>query len=287
MGPVFDPALVSAGELAAALLPFLKTRYGVQHIEMTCCHDDELSGFAFSSKRLTTYRVPLFPGEEERVLQNFKAKTRNQLRKARKLGLVAQVEEEESFVAEFYDQVKEVFRRRGKSVPFGQGRVLECFRHLKNSGNLLAISVNLPQINKRIATGLFMHDGTELHLWGWAHRTAFRWYCPMELLTWTAMLKGMELGCTTLDMAGGGEAKLKFGAVPDTTLYQLTWSRYSWLARTRNLAEKTYRSQQSFRGRLNRIYSSGDRTLKTPQIAEEQSQAQDRIRQTPMCSVSK
>jgi hypothetical protein len=109
----------------------------------------------------------------------------------------------------------------------------------------------------------------------------------MELLTWTAMLKGMELGCTTLDMAGGGEAKLKFGAVPDTTLYQLTWSRYSWLARTRNLAEKTYRSQQSFRGRLNRIYSSGDRTLKTPQIAEEQSQAQDRIRQTPMCSVSK
>jgi hypothetical protein len=261
MGPLFDAERVSPREICAALLPFLKARYGVHHVEITSAHLDReaMTELGFRGKQFSTYRVPLFPGDEERALLNIKSKTRNQLRKAIKLGLVARVEEDESFVAEFYDQVKEVFARRGKSVPFNQARVLQCFRHLKATGNLLAISVNLPDADKCIATGLFMREGRELHLWGWAHRTEFRWHCPMELLTWTAMQRGMEAGCTTLDMAGGGDAKLKFGARADATLCEWMWSRYAWLARARALAERAYRWQQSARGRLTRKRSSGGR----------------------------
>jgi CelD/BcsL family acetyltransferase involved in cellulose biosynthesis len=181
------------------------------------------------------------------------------LRKAIKLGLVARVETDESFVLEFYAQIKEVFARRGKAVPFNQARVLQCFRHLKEAGNLLAISVSLPE-GECIATGLFMREGQELHLWGWAHRTEFRWHCPTELLTWTAMRRGMEAGCTTLDMAGGGDAKLKFGALADATLCEWRWSRYAWLAQSRDLAERLYRWQQSARGRFTRKRSNNERT---------------------------
>ena len=250
MGPLFDPARVTPRELCAALLPFLKTRYGAHHVEMTSTLlGREAEGLGFRVRQFSTCRVPLFPDDEGRALKNIKAKTRNQLRKAIKLGLVARVEGDESFVAEFYDQTKEVFARRGKAVPFDETRVLKLFRHLKEAGHLLAISVSLPD-GRTAATGLFMREGRELHLWGWAHRTEARWYCPTELLTWTAMRKGMEAGCTTLDMAGGGDAKLKFGAAPDATLHQWMWSRYAWLARARDAAERAYRWQQSARGRF-------------------------------------
>lgn len=260
MGPLFDAGRVSPREVCAALLPFLKTRYGVHHVEMTGARLDgeAMTGLGFRGKQFSTYRVPLFPGDEARALKNIKSKTRNQLRKAIKLGLVARVEEDESFVTEFYDQVKEVFARRGKSVPFEEDRVIKCFLHLKDAGNLLAISVSLPDGGECVATGLFMREGRELHLWGWAHRTEYRWHCPMELLTWTAMQRAMEAGCTTLDMAGGGDAKLKFGAVADATMHEWRWSRYAWLARSRDLAERLYRWQQSARGRLARKRSGGE-----------------------------
>jgi CelD/BcsL family acetyltransferase involved in cellulose biosynthesis len=262
MGPLFDAERVSPREICAALVPFLKSRYGVHHVEMTSAHLDReaMAELGFRGKQFSTYRVQLFPGDEERALKNIKAKTRNQLRKAIKLGLIARVEDDESFVAEFYAQIKEVFTRRGKAVPFREERVLQCFRHLKEAGNLLAISVSLPRGGKCIATGLFMREGQELHLWGWAHRTEYRWHCPVELLTWTAMQRGMEANCTTLDMAGGGDAKLKFGALADATLYEWMWSRYAWLARSRELAERAYRWQQSARGRLTRKRSSDEGT---------------------------
>ncbi len=253
MGPVFDPTRIDASEICGALLPFLQERYGVQHIEMTSAVlDDEaaLSEYGFRCRRASTHRVPLFPGDEERALRQIKSKTRNQLRKAVKLGLTAHVEQDESFVDEFYDQMQEVFTRRRKAIPFTRRRVLECFRHLREGGHLLALSVRLPAVDTRIATGLFMIEGRELHLWGWAHRTVYGSFCPIELLTWTAMQKGMESGCVTLDMAGGGDAKLKYGAVPDTTLRQFLWSRYEWLAKLRTGAERAYRWQQTLRGHL-------------------------------------
>jgi CelD/BcsL family acetyltransferase involved in cellulose biosynthesis len=269
MGPVFDAGRVSSREICAALVPFLKARYGVHHVEMTSAHLDQeaLAELGFRGKQASTYRVPLYPGDEERAFKNIKATARNRLRKAIRLGMVARVEAEESFVAEHYDQIKEVFARRGKAVPFKEDRVLACFRHLKEAGNLLAVSVCLPDSDTRIATGLFMCDGRELHLWCWAHRTAYGWCCPIELLTWTVMQRGMAAGCTTFDMGGGGDAKRKYGALPDATLQQWMWSRYAWLARARHLAERAYRWQQSARGSLaRRMRGGGESTTTQPTI---------------------
>ena len=252
MGPVFDPTRISTREIFAAVIPFLERHYGIHHIELACAHLDDgaMEDFGFQSEPVFTYRVRLFPGEEEKTLSNIKPKTRNQLRKAIKLGLIAKIESAEAFVDEFYAQLEEVLTRNAAVVSFSRKRVHQLFQSMQASGNLLALSVRLPDDDTCIATGLFMIEGRELYLWHWTHRTRYRWYCPIELLTWKAMQKAMEAGCTTFDMAGGGEAKVKFGAVRDGTVYRWMRSRYHGLLWLRTLARKTFKCQEAVRGRL-------------------------------------
>jgi hypothetical protein len=104
---------------------------------------------------------------------------------------------------------------------------------------------------------LFTIDGRELLLWSWAHRTAQRWYRPTELLTWTVMTRAMAVGCDTCDFMGLGEFKLKFGAELDETKYRWVRSRYRWLTRARDIAERGYRWQQSLRGHVARLRMFG------------------------------
>jgi len=135
-------------------------------------------------------------------------------------------------------------------VPFGKKRALDFFRHMKAGGNLVAVSVYLPDGGPNIATGMFTIEGKELLLWMWTHRTEHRWYRPTELMTWAVMQKAMALGCNTLDFMGRGDFKAKFGAELDLTKHRWARSRYEWLAATRMLAGRGYKWQQSMRGRV-------------------------------------
>ena len=232
------------------MLPFLEKRYGVTHIELACAHLDHavMQDLGFRGKLLFTYRVTLFPGDEAQTMKNMKSTTRTQLRKAIKLGLTARIESEESFVDEFYNQMKEVFVRRGKTVPFSRNCALRCFRHMKESGNLLALSIRMAD-GTCIATGIFMIEGKSPSLELDTPNPV-----PLILSQRTVTMDGNEegygAGRMTFDMAGGGEAKVKFGAVPDETGYRWTRSRYRWLAHLRDGAEKAYRWQQALRGRI-------------------------------------
>ena len=163
MGPVFDKTKTGALELFSTAVPFLEKEFGVAHIEVVSAELDHeaMRSVGFTKQSLFTYRVPLFPGDEERTLKNVDAKTRNQLRKAKKLGLSARMEDGEAFVGEFYDQLKEVFARNKKSVPFRLERAVQCFRYMKESGNLVAISINMPGTGICIATGMFLIEGRE------------------------------------------------------------------------------------------------------------------------------
>jgi len=258
MGPVFDPARVSTDELIGALVPFLERRHRVHHVELLSGDLDTgpMQTLGFRGEAVPTYRARLYPGDEARMMKALKESARRNIRRAAKLGLVARFEDDEAIVAEHYAQLEEVFVRGGNTVSFGPTRALEFFRHMHAAGKLLAVSVYLPE-NVNIATGLFTVDGRELLLWSWAHRTAHRWFRPTELLTWTVMTKAMAVGCDTLDFMGLGEFKTKFGAELDVTKYRWVRSRYRWLARARDLAERGYRWQQSVRGRIARVRMFG------------------------------
>ncbi|PYO94254.1 MAG: hypothetical protein DMD62_06575 [Gemmatimonadetes bacterium] len=254
MGPVFDPARVSSADLIGVLVPYLERRHRVHHVELLSGDLDAaaMHVLGFRGEAVPTYRARLYPGDEARMMKTLKESARRNIRRAAKLGLVARFEDDEAFAAEHYAQLEEVFVRGGNTVSFGSTRAREFFRHMRAAGKLLAVSIYTPE-NVNIATGLFTVDGRELLLWSWAHRTAHRWFRPTELLTWTVMTRAMAAGCETFDFMGLGDFKAKFGAELDVTKYRWVRSRYRWLARARDFAERGYRWQQSVRGRIARI----------------------------------
>jgi len=258
MGPVFDPRRVSTEELMRALVSFLERRYRVHHVELVSGHLDAraMQALGFRGEPAPTYRARLYPGDEARMMKALKESARRNIRRATKLGLVARFEGDAAFVTEHYAQLREVFVRGGNTVSFGEERARLFFQHMRAAGKLLAVAVYLPD-GVSIATGLFTVDGGELLLWSWAHRTAHRWFRPTELLTWTVLTRAMAAGCTTFDLMGLGDFKTKFGAELDTTKYRWVRSRYRWLARARDVAERGYRWQQSLRGRIARLRMFG------------------------------
>jgi CelD/BcsL family acetyltransferase involved in cellulose biosynthesis len=251
MGPLFDPERVSTEELMIPLVTYLVKHHGVHHVELIGEGFDHkvMKDLRFTCKPSPSYCVPLFPGDENRVLKAFKDSARRNVRRAIKLGLVVKFEEDESFLDEHYDQLVEVYNRGGNMIPFSKKRALEFFRHMKAAGNLIAVSVSLPDGGPCIATGTFTIEGRELLLWMWAHRTTYRWYRPTELMTWSVMQKAMEAGCDILDLMGRGEFKPKLGAQLNENRNCWIWSRYHWLTKLRLLAGKGYKWQQGFRGR--------------------------------------
>lgn len=251
LGPAFDPARFDTAAFARAIVPYLEREHDVDHIELLHLGLDPAAMCAagFTDEPVATYRAPLFPHDEARTFKQLKLNARRNVKRAQRLGLVTRFEDDERFVDEHYAQVKEVYRRGGFSVPFSKQRVLEFFRQLKASGNLLAISVYLPGGRVNIATGLFFTEGTELLLWMWAHRQHYRWYRPTELMTWTVMQRAVQLGCDTFDLMGRGEFKSKFGAEPDLTKMRWMRDRHRWLMAARNMAKTVYGWQQGLRGR--------------------------------------
>ncbi len=263
MGPAFDIDAVSTDELVAPLIEFLGTRYGVHHIEIISSELDQqvMKDLRFKNEPLPTYRAPLFPADQDRSMRTMKDSARRNVRRGIKLGLEVKFEEDETFVDEHYDQLREVFARGGASLPFGKNRALDFFRHMKASGNLIAVSVYLPNNGPSIATGMFTIEGRELLLWMWTHRTEYRWYRPTELMTWSVMKRAMDLGCDTFDFMGRGNFKAKFGAGLEYTKHRWSWSRYEWLAIGRTLAIRAYKSQQAVRGKLIRRTLLHDYTI--------------------------
>ena len=256
MGPAFDPNAISTRELMTLLVDYLERRHGVHHVEIIsgALDAEAMRAHGFRGAPVMTFRCPIHR-DEALQMKALKDSARRNIRRAMRLGITVRFEDDEAFVDEHYDQVKEVFRRGGNAVPFGRERVLAYFRCMKASGNLLAVGAYLPDDSGNrvcIATGLFTIDGRELLLWTWTHRTQHRWYRPTELMTWTVMRRAAERGCDTFDMMGRGDFKARFGATLDVTKTRWVRSRYAWLATLRDLAEIGYRQQQSLRGRVAR-----------------------------------
>jgi CelD/BcsL family acetyltransferase involved in cellulose biosynthesis len=253
MGPAFDEHRVSTAEVMEALVPFLDRALGIHHIEIMSPDLDPgtMLGLGFRAEAWPTYRVPLFPGNERRTLKGLKDSARRNVTRGIKQGLEVRFETDESFVDEHFEQIKEVYVKGGHVVNFGRSRVLECFRAMRDAGNLVAVSVYLPN-RVNIATGMFTIEGRELLLWTWAHRLKYRWHRPTELMTWSVMQRALENGCDTFDLMGLGDFKSKFGAELDNRKYRWIRSRYRWLTGMRDLAAKGLQWQQALRGRVAR-----------------------------------
>jgi uncharacterized membrane protein len=249
MGPAFDPQLISTEEIILPLLPYLRRHLGVLHVEFACRGLDPqpMRRLGFVDERVLTYVADLVSSPDEALLK-LDQKTRNQMRKAVKMGLEARVDLAPSFVDRYFEQITLVFSRRGVALPFKRRRVDQLVEHLRETGWLLPVSVFLPDRETCAATGIFLVGNRELCLWGWAHRHEYGSYCPMELLTWTAMEKAIGLGCTSFDLFGGGKAKEKYGGVVDYGIVRWMHSSVPGLLLGREAAKRMFRRWQKLRG---------------------------------------
>ena len=262
LGPVWDRRRVSARELVGLLVPYLQLVHRVSYIELMTSDlaPALMRALGFRGEPAPTFRAPLYPDDEKRTFRGLKDSARRNVRRAERLGLVVRTEEDEAFVDEHYDQLREVYLRGGNAVPFSRRRVHQCFVHMKQARRLIAVSVLMPD-GTCIATGTFFIDDRELHLWMWAHRTRYRWYRPTELMTWTVMQRALQAGCVTFDLNGEGVFKEKFGAVPDSTKHRWVLSNPTWLTSLRFWAERGYRVQQAIRGHVARLVGTATHGL--------------------------
>jgi hypothetical protein len=253
MGPAFDPQQITTEELASPLLPYLRRHFGVLHVEFACRDLDPqtMRRLGFIDEVLPTYVAEL-PSDPEDAWRGLNQKMRGNVRKARKEGLEARVELTPGFVERYYEQISFIFGRRGTAMPFTLRRVKQLFEHLEDTGWLLPVSVYLSDGETCAATGIFLVRNRELFLWGWAHRREYGSYCPVQLLTWTAMEKAIQLGCRSFDLFGPGKAKKKAGGVLDHGVVRWMYSPVPGLITGREVARWLYRRWQKVKVGLSR-----------------------------------
>ena len=239
MGPVFDESRITAAELIDATIRFLEQHLAVHHIEILSpdLNRETMARLGFRGEAWPTHRTALFPGDERRTLRQLNHSARRNITRGIRQGLEIRFETDERFVNEHYQQIKEGFLSRGLALNFDRRRVLECFRALRRSGNLVAVSVYLPS-RVNIATAMFTIDANELLLWTCARRTKYRWHRPIELMTWSVIQRALSAGCRTFDLTALADFHTEFGAESDTRRYRWIKSRYRWLGRMRDLPPK-------------------------------------------------
>jgi hypothetical protein len=239
-------------------------RCDVHHVEVLAPGLDgpALQALGFRATAVPTYRAALHPDDESRTFAALAPSARRNVRRGERLGLEVRYEEDPAFVAEHYDQLREVCHRRGTLPTFGRSRMEACFRHLHAAGRLIAVSVRLPADHPEgpvcIASGLFTADDRELLLWSWAHRTRHRWYRPTELMTWTVMRRAMAAGCVTFDLMGRGDFKAKLGGQLESDKQRWVWTRYGWLGHARDAAEASWRMRARVLGGIRRLTARGE-----------------------------
>jgi len=235
MGFVLEPD-VSRREAVAALVPFAFRELGCLHLELKdrALGLGELDGLGFAVRETTTFDVDLSAGEEE-IFGRMASACRRNIRQAERKGLV--VEEaaaDETFVAEYHDQLVDVFAKQSLPVPYGPERVRALIESLADRVVLLrAVGPD----GERAATGIFPGAGASAYFWGGASRREHQWLRPNELIFWRAITIWKRRGADVLDLGGGGEYKRKYGGV-EVRVPFVRRSRHPVLAHARDAAER-------------------------------------------------
>jgi lipid II:glycine glycyltransferase (peptidoglycan interpeptide bridge formation enzyme) len=212
MGPLVNRAFDQQALLRG--LDVVAQREGVAMIEvenpiLTAATMAELG---YDGVAQPTYIVELTPDDPGRMWNRIDLKSRQKVKKAKKLGLVVEEVDDAGIADEFYDQFVEVLGRKNLFPPYDRSCPRLLFDFLKPSGLLYALRVRDSQ-GETVATGLFPHDAQSVYMWGAASRIASWKFSPNDLLQWALMERAAADGLQIYNMCGFGYFKSKFGGV--------------------------------------------------------------------------
>jgi CelD/BcsL family acetyltransferase involved in cellulose biosynthesis len=210
MGFLLEPG-VDRRAVAEALVPFAFHELGCLHVELSdrLLTSAQLTGSRFHQELGQTYRLDLRPPEEE-VLSGIRRTTRQEIRKAIRAGLRAEVATDDQFADEFFGYLTAIFARQGLAPTYGVERVRRLIRTLQPSGQLLLLRVLAPD-GKTIGTGISVGRNRTAYAWGMAFDRRDEQHHAIELLWWETIRYWKSRGALMFDFGGGGEYKAKYG----------------------------------------------------------------------------
>lgn len=235
----------------AALKRYAFDELHCHHIEITDRHarleDFVAAGFHVEQRTMSGYEIDLADGPE-RVFAAMKPDYRQNIRRAKRDGIVIEAAEDAAFADDYYAQLEDVFARKRLVPTYSVDRVRALIDHLQPTGRLLLLRAR-DSDGECIATGIFPAANDTMYFWGgasWRHKQHLR---PNQALLWHAIVHWMSRGIIRCDMVGGGAYKARFGAhrinVPSGRV-----SRFAVLEVLRNASKHMHGFQQRYRGRL-------------------------------------
>lgn len=236
---------------AEALLPFAFGELGCLHVELSDRHlrADQMEGSGYVTEVGRNFVLDLEPSEDE-ILGRVRRTTRQEIRKAIRAGLRAEVATDLGFADEFYGYLTAVFARQGLVPTYPIQRVRNLIQTVQPTGQLLLLRIRTPA-GATVATGLVLGRNRMAVAWGMAYDRANAEFHPIELLWWETIRYWRERGVVRYDMGGGGDYKAKYGGAEVPT-YQFHRSRYRVFRLGRSAIRRMVRTRQVVAGRLAR-----------------------------------
>jgi len=240
-------AEASRAEALAAVETAAWNEWKCLHIEISDPHfsGGEGQALGFETSYYTSYRTDLTKSEDE-LFQGMESACRRCVRKAEKSGVLIEEAHDLDFADQYYDQLKDVFAKQGLVPTYSVERVRALVRHLEPSGNVLLVRARDAE-GKCIATGIFPGFNQIAEFWGNASYRAHQNVRPNELIQWYVMRYWKKRGVRIYDWGGEGTYKEKYGCV----VHRVPWfikSRYQFLGKLRDGAQKLYRGKQRLMG---------------------------------------
>jgi hypothetical protein len=212
----------------------------------------------------SSYESDLTKSEPE-LLKGMARNYRRCIRKAARSEVV--IEEavgDDTFAAEYYEQLKDVFGKHGLVPTYSLQTVRDFFCHLYPTGHLALLRARDKE-GKCIATGIYHGINKFAQLWGCASFRESLHLCPNQALHWYALRYWRNRGAETFDWGGGGKYKKQYGC-HEIQVIRLSKSRIPLLSKLRDQAQSMVRQQFRVRGwwknsTLNRAFNFSGRSL--------------------------
>ena len=218
--------------------------------------DGEALGF--SHDEFTGFETDLGPSEDE-LFAAMSSACRRCIRKAAKSGVVIEESNDAAgFAADYYDQLRDVFRKQRLVPPYSEDHVRTLCRHLLPTGRLLLLRARDGE-GTCIATGIFPAVGSTAYFWGNASYRRHQLLRPNEALHWYAMRYWKARGVRYYDWMGAGrqrdDYKAKYGGRPIAVPWFFK-SRYRTLEHLRAHARRARRLRQGVGGYFAHLFDS-------------------------------
>lgn len=241
----------SRREALKSVLLFAFEDLRCQHFEILDrhIHEEDYKDLPFTVKYLNSYEIDLSKSEGE-LFANMNSSCRRCIRKANKCGVVIEEASDMDFANDYYEQLKDVFRKQSLVPTYGIDRVQELLRHLQPTGHLLLLRAKNPE-GLCIATTIFPAFNDTMYFWGGASWRKHQILRPNEAMMWYAIRYWKAQGMKKFDMGGGGDYKKKYGGYT-IRVPRLIKSKYRLITSFRNLAEGAFKIHQKILGQITR-----------------------------------